>query len=78
MFAIDFRECQGWNDDSIAQFQQKDEHLSVLLDWVRRGSRPPLKRLESPAKRSILLVYLWRNHSQRFLFVSKACRLNDD
>ena len=34
MFAIDFRECQGWNNDSIARFQQKDEHLSVFLDWV--------------------------------------------
>ena len=43
MFAIDFRECQGWNDDLIAQFHQKDKHLSVLLDWVQRGSRPPFK-----------------------------------
>ena len=45
MFAIDFRECQGWNNDSIARFQKKDEHLSVLLDWVRRGSRPPFKKI---------------------------------
>ena len=28
-FAIDFRECQGWNNDSIAQFQKKDKHLCV-------------------------------------------------
>ena len=45
MFAIDFLECQGWNNDSIARFQQKDEHLSVLLDWVQRGSRSPFKKI---------------------------------
>ena len=47
MFAIDFRECQVWNNDSIARFQQKDEHLSVLLDWVQRGSRPPFKKIRT-------------------------------
>ena len=45
MFAIDFRERQGWNNNSIARFQQKDEHLSVVLDWVRCGSRPPFKKI---------------------------------
>ena len=52
MFAIDFRECQGWNNDSIARFQKKKMNIclfyligsDVVLDHY-------LKRLECPAKR---------------------------
>ena len=56
MFAIDFQECQGWNNNLIARFQQKDEHLSVLLDWVRCGSRPPFKKIR---KSSEAIQHYW-------------------
>ena len=51
MFAIDFRQCQGWYDDSIARFQQKNEYLSIVLDWIRRDSRTLFEKIRKPSKK---------------------------
>ena len=75
MFAIDFRECQGLNNDSIAQFQQQDEHLSVLLDWVRRGSRPAFKKVR---KSSEEIRHYWSIFGEIILKDSCLYRKHED
>ena len=72
MFAIDFRKCQDWSNDLIAQLQLKDEHLSVVLDLGRGGLQPPFKMIRKSKKRFDIISQLWRNYFQRFLFLSKA------
>ena len=75
VFVIDFRECLGWNNDSIARFQQKDERLFVLLDWVRRGSRPTFKKIR---KSSEEIRYYWSIFAEIILKDSCLYRKHED
>ena len=45
--AIDMSECCGWTSMNVSAAQQNDEHLSVVLDWIRKGHRPQAKEMKT-------------------------------
>ncbi|CAK8672603.1 unnamed protein product [Clavelina lepadiformis] len=64
VLSIDLREGFGWTPDQISQSQKFDEHLFVVLGWIRAGARPPFKKIK---KLSSEVRHYWSLFGEFFL-----------
>ncbi|CAK8692499.1 unnamed protein product [Clavelina lepadiformis] len=70
VLSIDLREGFGWTPDQISQAQKSDEHLFVVLGWIRADTRPPFKKIK---KLSIWKTH-WQENAFSYWFLKKCVR----